>query len=432
MSKIVADNISPRGSDVTIAGVGTFSSSGVNLTGIVTASSGFVGNVTGDATGLSGSPTLSGITSVSTTNLTVNGSAYPATGPLSNRNLIINGAMHVAQRGAGPITFVDNSVEGILTVDRFEQRAQSGIAGAYTVAQSTESPNGFSNSYNVNCTTAGTPASSNIFYSRYYVEAQDIVNSGWDHTDSNSELTFSFYVRADHTATYCVAINAPDTATNSFVKEYTIAAANTWQRVSFQIPGNSGLTINNDNGAGLQIRWLLVAGPDLGTATDGVWNTSSNPWITSNQDNFGATAGNDIWITGVQLEVGSVATPFEHRSYSDELRRCQRYYYKIQPSTSHTFGLGFARNTTLCQAYMKFPVTMRANPTAIETSGTASDYQVFYLTTAAECDIVPSLDYADIEGSDFYFRVASGLTAGHCTKATAKTGSAYLAWSAEL
>ena len=119
MSKIVADNISPRGSDVTIAGVGTFNSTGVNLTGIVTASSGFVGNVTGDATGLSGSPTLSGITSVSTTNLTVNGNAYPATGPLSNRNLIINGAMTVAQRSTSIVTTSDNTNEGYQSIDRY-------------------------------------------------------------------------------------------------------------------------------------------------------------------------------------------------------------------------------------------------------------------------------------------------------------------------
>ena len=291
--------------------------------------------------------------------VTINGTAP------SNRNLIINGAMQVAQRGAGPVTFVDNSVEGILAVDLFEQRAQGswGSVAACSVEQSTDAPDGFATSYHLNVTSAGTPTGSMIHYTRHYVEAYNVVNSGWDYTNSNSKLTLSFYVKADHTATYCVVVNLPDTSTNSFVKEYTIAAANTWQRVSFQIPGNSGFTVNNDNGAGFQIRWMLGLGPNYSAATDGVWNTTSSLWTTSNQDNFFDTVGNDLWITGVQLEVGSVATPFEHRSYGDELARCQRYFFATATGTTYNaVTTGFANSTTNSTQLITYPVQMRATP----------------------------------------------------------------------
>lgn len=391
-----------------------------------------------------------GISIDSSGHVSIEGQSLPSAGPLSNRNLIINGSCQVAQRGAGPITFVDNTTdgEGILCVDRFEQRAQSGLAGAYTVSQSTESPDGLANSYNVNCTTAGTPTGSNIFYIRYYVEAQDIINSGWDHTDSNSELTFSFYVRADHTATYCVAINVPDTATNSFVKEYTIAAANTWQRVSFQIPGNSGLTINNDNGQGLQIRWILHAGPDLGTATDGVWNTSSNPWVTSNQDTFCATAGNDIWITGVQLEVGSVATPFENKTYAEELRGCQRYFqgYDARNATNRAaisydnfdtdagssltlttlIGVGTIHDGDDARIVGTFSVPMRARPTV-----TASDIRIIVGSTLFNTTTTIDTNSSTLYGLSLLVDNSSTMTAGECAHLIIK-GNGFLYFSAEL
>ena len=396
------------------------------------------------------STTDGGISINNSGHVTVDGVTMPSAGPLSNRNLIINGSCQVAQRGAGPITFVDNTTdgEGILCVDRFEQRAQSGLAGAYTVSQSTDGPDGFGNSYNVNCTTAGTPTGSNIFYIRYYVEAQDIINSGWDHTDSNSELTFSFYVKADHTATYCVAINVPDTSTNSFVKEYTIAAADTWQRVSFQIPGNSGLTINNDNGAGLQIRWMLLGGSGLSTATDGVWNTSSNPWITSNQDNFAATVNNDIWITGVQLEVGSVATTFEHKTYAEELRGCQRYFqgYDARNATNRAaiaydnydtdtssnlptttlIGVGTIHDGDDARIVGTFSVPMRARPTI-----TVSDIRIMSGGTLHNSTTIIDSNQSTIYAFSLLVDNASSMTAAQAAHLIIK-GNGYVYFSAEL
>jgi len=358
---------------------GSFTISGAsgNLTGNLTGD--VTGNVTGNLTGtastataaataygLSGSPTLSGITSVSTTNLTVNGNTYPSAGPLSNRNIIINGAMQVAQRGTGPVTAVDNSNEGYLTVDRFDQRTTSGWGSTRTlsVQQSSSAPTGFSNSYHINV-NATDATDAGLSYIRHRIEGQDIVNSGWDQTDPNSELTLSFYVRADHTATYCVTVLSDDTANHSFVHEYTIAAANTWQRVSFQIPGVSSLTIGNDNGNGFEIRWMLGVASSINLApTADVWNTSTFGHATSNQDNFYDTLGNDLWITGIQLEVGSVATPFEHRSYGDQLAKCQRYFQQL----SNCELVGSKNTLTRMRISGKLITEMRIPPTVTRTS----------------------------------------------------------------
>ena len=349
-------------------------------------------------------------------------------------NLIDNGAMQIAQRGAGPVTFVDNVVEGIVTVDRFEQRAQGGwgSVAACSVEQSTDSPDGFGNSYHLNVTSAGTPTTNMVHYVRHFVEAYNVVNSGWDYTDSNSELTFSFYVKADHIATYCVNFSAPDTSSNSFVKEYTIAATNTWQRVSFQIPGNSGLTINNDNGSGLQIRWMLGVGPSYATGTDGVWNIGTNPPITSNQDNFFDTVGKDLWITGVQLEVGSVATPFEHRSYGDELARCQRYYWNVffgddETNNAIAQGSNYNGNSGFFNLYP--PVAMRVPPT-MEVSN-VSNYYIAYEGGAGTGVATLSLD-STTTGNVIEFSAIIGGTTGRATILRRNNADAILRLSAEL
>jgi hypothetical protein len=133
------------------------------------------------------------------------------------------------------------------------------------------------------------------------------------------------------------------------------------------------------------------------------------------------------------LEVGPVATSFEFKSFGQELRECQRYYYRTRNSSETRFGAGFNRSTTLTSMIVPFPVTMRADPTALEQSGVATDYSVAFLATAATCTVVPAFRYATANGAEVTFTVAAVLTAGQGSVGYSSAGaSGYLGWSAEL
>jgi len=332
-----------------------------NVTGDVT------GNVTGNATGLSGSPTLTGITSISTTNLTVNGNSYPSAGPLSNRNLIINGAMNIWQRATTITGVADNVNEGYQSVDRFGFSFASTHGGACTISRSTEVPSGegFAQSYKVDITSSVTPTANQSTGIFTKIEAQDIANSGWDYTSTSSYITLSFWARSTKAGTYCVFLDSQDAATyERYIKEYTLVA-NTWKKVTITVPGKSTLAYNNDNGEGMNVFWMLSAGSNRNTGTDGTWQTGTNN-ATSNQVNFFDSDTNDFYLTGVQLEVGEVATPFEHRSYADELHRCQRYYYRHADGSwdvNHAIASGVWYATTSFYGVIHFPVMMCFAPT---------------------------------------------------------------------
>ena len=429
---------------------GSFTISGAsgNLTGNLTGN--VTGNLTGDVTGnltgtastatsattaygLSGSPTLSGITSVSTTNLTVNGNAYPTAGPLSNRNLIINGAMQVAQRG----TSATNSGYG--SVDRFDNLYAFG-----TVTQSQESlasgdpyTEGFRNYLRLTNTSAGTDDAAEYRTIRHYIEAQNMAGSGWNYTSSSSYLTISFWARSSVSGTYYTLVRSHDGTTQAYTFSYTLTA-DTWTKVSHSIPGATSVAFDNDNNKGLDIRFLVDYGTnntDSGHTlnTWSAWsNTSQSPDFTHD---WSGTADATFDLTGVQLEVGFVATPFEHRSYGDELRRCQRYYYKIQAKASNTsafFANAHNRSSTSAIGVTQFPVEMRTSPTALEQSGTASDYSVNHGNVQTACSSVPTWFESDTFAARTNFTTSGSLTDGEgCILRSAST-DAYLAWSAEL
>ena len=412
MSKIVADNISPRGSDVTIAGVGTFSSSGVNLTGVVTATS-FVGNVTGNATGLSGSPTLSGITSVSTSNLTVNGNAYPATGPLSNRNLIINGSMQVYQRSG-----ISTNIVGY-HLDRWELGASGGTRAVTQETLTTGSPydEGFRNYFHLINTGTATGAS-DYRQIMHKIEAQNVAQSGWNYTSSASSVTLSFWVRASVAQTYYVQLYTPDGTAQNYGTSFSLSA-DTWTKVTKIIPGNSNITFNNDNGLGLQIIFVPFYGTDFtdsGFTTD-AWNAYSGSSLLPDMTNTWAGTTNATFdITGVQLEVGSVATPFEHRSFGDELLRCQRYY---QLHSYHGV-VGQGQNTDRNSgSYVSFFVPMRTTPSTI-----AKTYDVDI--GDLNIDFTPNI-YTDTYGQALgwrpYRNVSTTITRGDTMDILANSGT---------
>ena len=286
------------------------------------------------------------------------------------RNIIINGAMQVAQRSSSAVAVSNNSNEGYQTVDRINFGFGNNAGGACNISQDTTVPSGlgFSNSYKVDVTTADTSIDSThqIFF-RTILEARDIRNSGWNYTDStgNSKITCSFYARSNKAGTYCFSFRSIDASGNMYyVKEFTLVA-DTWKRVVITIPSNSSLVFDDDTNSGAVLAISLQAGSDRNNATDDTWNTSDTSLATSNQVNFFDDTANNFFLTGWQLEVGSVATPFEHRSFGEELQLCQRYLHRINSAGSDDtqLGTGFYNSSTAVRIFIPFPTTMRGIPT---------------------------------------------------------------------
>ena len=274
-----------------------------------------------------------------------------------NRNLIINGAMNVAQRGTSSTT------SGLQTVDRFFNTF--GTAAVTQTQDSTvPSGEGFSHSYKQECTTASS-ATGAFFGISYHVEAQDIRNSGWDYTSPNSSVTLSFYARSSVAGTYMASLRTDDGTAYNIASQYTLEA-NTWKRVILTFPGNSNLTINNDTGIGLKVFPMLELGSNYtaGSSFDAWAAHSGSAQSPDANILFHDTANATFFVTGIQLEVGEQATPFEHRSFADELRRCQRYYFRTTGSSTGYGNLATVSRigNTLYRGVVEFPVTMRSRP----------------------------------------------------------------------
>ena len=244
------------------------------------------------------------------------------------RNLIINGAMQVAQRGTSSTAV---TAGGYYTVDRYRLSYNDGLDELqFTQEQSTDAPTGFSNSLKLTVTTAETTlAAAERVRLQQRIEGQNLQHLKYGTSDAEY-LTLSFYVKSNVTGTYGIHLDNDDSA-RGVCATYTINVANTWEKKTVSIAGDTTGSFNNDNDRALDISWVLVAGTDYtsGTlATSWESNTNANN-APSGQVNLVDTVSNSWQITGVQLEVGDTATPFEHHNYGDELAKCQRYYQRI-------------------------------------------------------------------------------------------------------
>ena len=380
------------------------------------------------------STTDGGISINNSGHVTVDGVAMPSSGPLSNRNLIINGAMQVAQRGTSQ-SFAHDGTTNTYTLDRFLVNMANADQWDCTVTQSSDAPDGFANSLLVTTGTPETTIGADEYFSvQHKIEAQNLqhIDSG---TSSAKALTLSFWVRSSQTGTFAFSIYKGDQTARGISATYTISSANTWEYKTIAISGDTGGGgIDNDNGNGWNLYWLLAAGSNW-TSTDSTsWiNYVTTGFAYGHTQNGVITTASATWqITGVQLEVGSVATPFEHRSFGDELARCLRYYYKIQGDTeSDIFAIGYNEGSTTAIGVIDFKVTMRTSPTSVETSGTASDYRVRSITNNT-CTAVPVYRGATNQNAGLIWTVASGLTNGYACQMRFFTANGFLAWSAEL
>jgi len=278
-----------------------------------------------------------------------------------NRNLIINGGMQVWQRGSAATAAVNSSYS---TVDRFEFYLSGG--GAYTTEKSTGhlADTGHDTALKISVTTADTSIASGDYYSFLQkIEAQNLQQLQYG-TSSAKEMTLSFWVRATKTGTQTVFLTKNDATSYNFVQEYTINQSDTWEYKTIKIPALTASGITNDNGLGIQLGWILKYGSTY-DGTAGSWSTSSI-FTTANAVNNMDSTSNTFYLTGVQLEVGDTATPFEHRSYGDELARCQRYFQRFKGLTGNTIS-GISniniRSATSKYGVIHHPVVPRAQPT---------------------------------------------------------------------
>jgi len=310
--------------------------------------------------------------------------------------------------------------------DRFEVGITATDQLAATLSQSTTAPDGFSNSLKFEVTTAETTLDADeIVTLRQKFEGQDLQRIAKG-TLSAKQVTASFWVRSSNTGTYILELFDSDN-TRQVSKSYTINSANTWEYKTITFPADTTGAFDNDNNLSLFFMFWLAAGSNY---TSGTLNTSWASATTANRDvgqsNLIAST-NDFYITGVQLELGETATPFEHRSYGDELARCERYYYKIAHSsgTHSNRTAGFASNSASGQSGIKFGSEMRAAPTFTYDGG-ASNYSIVYRDNAANNSAVPSASELGTKGCRMNHTVTSGtLTTGDGIACATKSGGAW-------
>ena len=352
----------------------------------------------------------------STAAITVNNTDGTATANLTNRqnrNLIINGAMQVAQRGTSSTTSND------FTVDRF--RVQwSGVDESPTYAQvdvsagTTPYTSGFRKALKITNgnQTSGAGAADYMFI-KYTTEAQDIATSGWNFKITGSSLTLSFWVKSSVAQNFYCYIEMPDSPEQVYPFETGNLSADTWTKVTKTIPGNNNIVVNNDTGEGLKLFINQFWGTDFTDSgrnlnTWGGFSSASrmpdftSTWYTTNDATFE--------ITGVQLEVGSVATDFEHRSFAQELILCQRYCQKLGAGNGTYDCMATGNGVYNTKAYIPYRLmtSMRSTP-SFTLLGSASDF--YYTRDGGEYAVSNiTLDQAGLNMVAVLATVSTGIS----------------------
>ncbi len=327
-------------------------------------------------------------------------------------NLIINGAMQVAQRGTS------STDTGLKTLDRFAYyKAGTQTQSQADIASATSGPyaSGFRKCYKVTngSNTAGNTDAATF---QYTIEDQDLACSGWNHTDPNSKLTLSFWARSSVAQTFYFQIRTKHGTNQGYWSSYALSA-NTWTKVTRTIPGYANIELANDNGQGFNLSWNTYYGTDntgSGGLAENTWGAFAGGTSTPDQTvTWQNTNAATFELTGVQLETGDTATDFEHRSYGDEFRKCCRYFQAIPDNTTGSANDNAVANVTLWStsaAYgrLNYPGgPMRAAP-----SLTYAHIDTWSANQQQE-DATMSLSGGNYMGAEINASIGSMGTAGH-------------------
>ena len=278
-----------------------------------------------------------------------------------DKNLIINGAMNVAQRGT---SLTGQGASSIFLLDRFRMNTNGASAGRYTITQTADGPSGFANCLKLDVTTADTSiAAGERLFIEHPFEGQNLQSIAKGTSDAQS-LTLSFYVKGNAAATYVAGFYDID---NNRQVSKQFAVTTSWNRITLTFPPDTAGALDDDNASSLQLRFYLHAGSNYtsGTISETWIAADGTKSVGSGTTSIFDSTNRTFFITGIQLEVGDVATPFEHRSYSDELARCRRYFLRYygndSPAYPRWFNPAYANDSYMGGSF-SFPVQMRAAP----------------------------------------------------------------------
>jgi hypothetical protein len=307
---------------------------------------------------------------------------------IGRKNIIINGAMQVAQRGTSS-SGLGATTAGYTTLDRYAAYAGSdATAGRYTMSQSAVTDlEGFSNALKIDCTTADTSiAAGEALLIQHPVEGFNAQQLKATSTTTRA-FTLSFYAKSNASRAIATEINITNGTNNSASKLHTIGTS--WARYTFTVPAASSTQIDNDNSSELQVNFWLHAGS---TFSGGTMSASLAPITNANRaagiGSIFASTDNEIEITGVQLEVGSVATPFEHRSFGEELKLCERYFKRIEVGNNTRISTSaYADTTTRARFVIHHDPEMRQAPTLTEVNVDLDGQDLSAIATAGSNDL---------------------------------------------
>jgi hypothetical protein len=343
------------------------------------------------------------------------------------KNKIINGAMMISQRGTSFSGLTDGN-NGSYSLDRWTWSETGTSTGIQTLSQDTTSPpTGFINSLKVLTTTAHAVGSGNGYSIGQWIEGLNVADLGWG-TAAASTVTVSFWVKSSLTGTFAGGFGNSE-FDRSYVFNYTISAANTWEKKTVTIPGPTSGTFPTDNGRSFRLIFDLGAGSTYQTGTTNAW-ISANAYSTSGAQSVVGTLNATFNITGVQLEKGTTASSFEFRSYGKELMLCQRYYQRFENSSDVTDSVatGTVWTSTIFFMVLPYITTMRATPTGSYSGVTALTLLV---NTAAKQTSAISFNGYSKQAVEV-LGTSSSMTGGQAGFVRFTAAGNFLALSAEL
>ena len=342
------------------------------------------------------------------------------------RNIIINGDRRIAQRATSASSL--SSGTSYDSIDRYKTQIVN--AGTWTISQSSTAPTdqGFGNSLKMDCTAADTSLGADDFLVVQQVtEAQNLQYLKYG-TSSAESITMSFWVRSNKTGTYSIWLFADDNS-KTISAPYTISSADTWEKKTITFAGDTASSITNDNGQGIRVYFVLAAGSNWTSGTTPTtWQSDSKSIRAPEQTvNLADSTSNEWYVTGIQIEAGSQATPFEHRSLGEELALCQRYFHKQGGSAYYNIATITNYTTGAMLGTVRHPVEMRAAPSVTK----SGNWGLLGGDTTVNQTAVSS--DSNGQASEIGFSGGSGGTSGRSSVLRFNNdATSYLHWDAEL
>jgi hypothetical protein len=351
--------------------------------------------------------------------------------PSGRKNLVTNGAMQVAQRSTSETG--KGGDQGYFTVDRMLYFENGTTDVRFTQSQSTDVPTGegFATSLKFDCTTADASlASDNQLVIKHRIEGQDIQQLKWG-TSNAEKVTLCFWIKSTKTGTFIIELSRES---RKISQAYTVSSSDTWEKKTLTFDGDTGgSVVTNDSANRLEINFYMGVGTNYSSGTlDTAWTGGTNANRAVGQVNAFDNTSNNILFTGVQMEIGSQATNFEHRSFGEELALCQRYFYQDVKGVTQEISVGWYYSSSAISWIVNFPVPMRASPT-MAYSGPTDGFTI-YRDGAADnftALTIENVNYQYTRASCFNTNQVSG-TAGQAGIVRATNAACLVSFSADL